>query len=52
METTTIGLDLAKHVFQVHGITADGSTQEAVAARQASRMRVPYHRPFVLGILR
>ena len=25
MEITTIGLDLAKHVFQVHGITADGS---------------------------
>jgi transposase len=25
MEITTIGLDLAKHVFQVHGIAADGS---------------------------
>ena len=25
MEITTIGLDLAKHVFQVHGITTDGS---------------------------
>jgi transposase len=25
MEITTVGLDLAKHVFQVHGITADGS---------------------------
>ena len=25
MQVTTIGLDLAKHVFQVHGIAADGS---------------------------
>jgi transposase len=25
MEVTTIGLDIGKHVFQVHGITADGA---------------------------
>ena len=25
-EITTIGLDLAKHVFQVHGIDAQGAT--------------------------
>ena len=25
MEITTIGLDLAKHVFQVHGVDAYGS---------------------------
>ncbi len=25
-ELTTIGLDLAKHVFQVHGVDADGAT--------------------------
>jgi transposase len=25
-EATTIGLDLAKHVFQVHGIDAQGTT--------------------------
>ena len=25
MQVTTIGLDLAKNVFQVHGITADGA---------------------------
>ena len=24
-EITTIGLDLAKHVFQVHGVDAEGS---------------------------
>ncbi len=25
-EITTIGLDLAKHVFQVHGVDAEGKT--------------------------
>ncbi|WP_299852615.1 hypothetical protein [uncultured Roseovarius sp.] len=25
MQVTTIGLDLAKNIFQVHGITADGT---------------------------
>ena len=25
-EVTTIGLDLAKHVFQVHGVDASGAT--------------------------
>ena len=25
-QITTIGLDLAKHVFQVHGVDADGAT--------------------------
>ena len=25
MQVTTIGIDLAKHVFQVHGVGADGS---------------------------
>ena len=25
-EITTVGLDLAKHVFQVHGIDAEGTT--------------------------
>lgn len=34
---TTIGLDIAKSVFQVHGINADG---EAVARRQLRRSRV------------
>ena len=26
-EVTTIGLDLAKHVFQVHGVDAEGATE-------------------------
>jgi transposase len=25
-EITTIGLDLAKHIFQVHGVDAEGAT--------------------------
>ena len=25
-EITTVGLDLAKHVFQVHGVDAEGTT--------------------------
>ncbi len=25
MQVTTVGLDLAKDVFQVHGVTADGT---------------------------
>ena len=35
-EITTIGLDLAKHVFQVHGIDAQGTTvlrSDSCAAR-------------------
>jgi transposase len=33
MEITTIGLDLAKRVFQVHGVNAEG----AVVLRKALR---------------
>ncbi len=25
MQVTTVGLDLAKNIFQVHGLTADGT---------------------------
>jgi hypothetical protein len=44
-EVTTIGLDLAKHVFQVHGIDADGAvvlrkqlrrSQQATSVRHAT----------------
>lgn len=27
MQVTTVGLDLAKNIFQVHGITEDGSVR-------------------------
>jgi transposase len=27
MQVTTVGIDLAKHVFQVHGVAADGSVR-------------------------
>jgi transposase len=37
MQVTTIGLDLAKHVFQVHGIDA---AQKVVVRRQLRRCRV------------
>ena len=43
-EITTIGLDLAKHVFQVHGIDAqgyDGSAQ-ATAARASAGVLQPH----------
>jgi transposase len=36
-EVTTIGLDLAKHVFQVHGVDADGTT---VLRKQLRRAQV------------
>src|SRR5215831_5911324 len=36
-EVTTIGLDLAKHVFQVHGIDAEGAT---VLRKQLRRAQV------------
>ncbi len=32
---TTVGLDLAKHVFQVHGVDASGRVVVAKARRQA-----------------
>src|SRR4029453_5428188 len=36
-EVTKIGLDLAKHVFQVHGVDADGAT---VLRKQLRRVQV------------
>ena len=35
MQVTTIGIDLAKHVFQVHGITKDGEVVFNRAIRRA-----------------
>src|SRR5213595_3450664 len=34
-EVTTIGLDLARHVFQVHGVDADGATVLRKSLRRA-----------------
>jgi len=34
MQPTTIGLDLAKHVFQLHGVAGDG---QVVVRRQLRR---------------
>ena len=35
MQVTTVGIDLAKHVFQVHGITEDGTVAFNRAIRRA-----------------
>ena len=37
MQISTIGLDLAKHVFQVHGIDAD---EKVVVRKQLRRRQV------------
>lgn len=37
MEATTIGLDIAKHVFQVHGADAEG---KAVLRKKLRRFEV------------
>ena len=39
---TTIGLDLAKHVFQAHGVDAEGATVSAQAA-SACASSVAFH---------
>jgi transposase len=48
-EVTTIGLDLAKHVFQVHGVDADGGTVLRKSLRRAQVLtffsRLPPLRP-------
>ncbi len=50
-QITTIGLDIAKSVFQVHGISADGAL---VVRRQLRRRQVlPFfkkHPPCLVGI--
>jgi len=38
-EVTTIGLDLAKHVFQVHGVDAEGATVLRKQLRRAKHGR-------------
>jgi len=40
MKVTTVGLDLAKHVFPVHGVDAHG---KAVLRRQISRGKLLDH---------
>jgi transposase len=37
-EITTIGLDLAKHVFQVHGVDASGATNFRPGSNPAGRL--------------
>ena len=40
-EVTTIGLDLAKHVFQVHGVDAEGATVLRKQLRRAQVLAFP-----------
>ncbi len=44
-EITTIGLDLAKHVFQVHGIDAEGTTvlRKRLGAGKCWRSSAAFH---------
>jgi hypothetical protein len=45
-EVTTIGLDLAKHVFQVHGVDAEGAPvlRKQLRRSQVWRSSAGYHR--------
>ena len=39
-ETTTIGLDIAKQVFQVHGVAVDGTVTVKRAASQVRSYQI------------
>src|SRR5262249_46525833 len=41
-EVTTIGLDLAKHVFQVHGVDAEGGTGHRSRLNDEDSVRGPH----------
>ena len=43
-EITTVGLDLAKHVFQVHGVDAAGATVLRKQLRRAQVLARKMHR--------
>ncbi len=45
MEITTIGLDLAKSIFQVHGVDASGNVVVRKALRRAQLLRFFMRRP-------
>src|SRR5262249_25536981 len=48
-EVTTIGLDLAKHVFQVHGVDAEGATVLRKQLRRAQVLAFFSRLPPLLG---
>jgi transposase len=51
MQVTTIGLDLAKNIFQVHGITDDGDVAFNRALRRAQLLKFfEYLDPCLVGI--
>jgi transposase len=47
-EITTIGLDLAKHVFQVHGVDARGVTVLRKRLRRSEVLAWRYHAKLVV----
>jgi hypothetical protein len=49
MQITTIGLDLAKHVFQIHAVDAEGRIVVRKALRRAQM--IPFSRSFRVASL-
>jgi transposase len=49
-EITTIGLDLAKHVFQVHGIDAQGTTVLRKRLRRGQVLAFFQFRYYAMGV--
>ena len=50
MQITTIGLDLAKHVFQVHGVDATGKVIIRKTLRRSQSCHFSRNRPCLIGI--
>lgn len=51
-ETTTIGLDVAKHVFQVHGVAAGGTVTVKRRLLRSEVIRFFDRLPRCRGVLR
>ena len=41
-EVSTIGLDIAKSIFQIHGVDADGAVVMRKRIRRAKLLEFPY----------
>ena len=50
MQITTIGLDLAKHWFQVHGVDAMDSRRSQTAVAQRGDRFLPSLEPCLVGM--
>ena len=47
----TVGLDLAKHVFQVHGVDASGRVVVAKAMRRNKLIVIPQYANYVIDYI-